>query len=146
MKSSVPVNCPWGSARSCCMVPIHFRPPIGRPVSSLHICAPLLGPTQPPAVGPVCSELSCHPSEPPWGSAHSSCEAPIHFRLQLTGRFRASPRACTGPKSCCFRSWRGRPSRRASQSSAHCRPPPRSSPHSPWQSHPPPTSSYGLLL
>ncbi len=146
MKLSVPVNCPWGSARSCRVAPIHFQPPIGGPVSSLQVRAPLPGPMWPPAADPVCSELSCHPSEPPWGSAHSSCEAPIHFRPQLTARFRASPRAHTGPKCCCFRSWRGRPSRWASQSSARCRPPPRSSPRSPWQSHPPPASSLTCLV
>ncbi len=55
MKSSVPVNCPWGSARSCRVAPIHFRPPIGGPVSSLHVHAPLTVPRRPPAKGPACS-------------------------------------------------------------------------------------------
>ncbi len=35
MESSIPVNCLWGSAPSCHVVPIHFRPPIGGPVLSL---------------------------------------------------------------------------------------------------------------
>jgi hypothetical protein len=42
-----------------------------------------------PAKGPVCSEVSCHPGEPPWGSASSSREAPIHFQPHFTARFRA---------------------------------------------------------
>ncbi len=36
-------------------------------------------------------------------------------------------------QSCYCRRWRGRPSRWASQSSARCLPPSRSSPRSPWQ-------------
>jgi hypothetical protein len=34
---------------------------------------------RPLAVDPVCSELSCHPGELPWGSARSSREAPFTF-------------------------------------------------------------------
>jgi hypothetical protein len=54
MKSSIPVNCPWGSARSCRVAPIHFWLPIGCPVLSLHVCAPLPVPRRPPAKGPAC--------------------------------------------------------------------------------------------
>ncbi len=28
MKTSIPVNCPWGSARSCHVAPVHFRSPM----------------------------------------------------------------------------------------------------------------------
>jgi hypothetical protein len=35
MKTSIPVNCPWGSARSCRVAPVHFRLPIAGPVLSL---------------------------------------------------------------------------------------------------------------
>ncbi len=41
MKSSIPVNYRWGSACSCCVALIRFRLPIGGPVWSLHVCAPL---------------------------------------------------------------------------------------------------------
>jgi hypothetical protein len=84
MKSSIPVNYPWGSARSCRVAPVHFRPPIASPVLSLHVRAPLPVPRGPPAKGPVCNKEVCHPGEPPWGSARSSCEAPIHFRPHFT--------------------------------------------------------------
>jgi hypothetical protein len=106
-----PGELPMGLSLLLLCGPIHFWLPIGDPVSSLHIGAPLPGPTWPPAVGPVCSELSCHPSEPPRGSARSSRGAPIHFRPQLMAWFRASPRTCAGPKCCCFRSSRGLPPR-----------------------------------
>jgi hypothetical protein len=99
MKSFVPVNCPWGLARSCRVAPVHFRPPIGGPVSSLHVRAPLPGPTWPPAVGPVFNELSCHPGELPWGSARSSREAPIHFRRNLRPGFELPHVHMLGPKA-----------------------------------------------
>ncbi len=99
-----PGELPVGLSTLLSVVPVHFRLPIGGLVSSLHVHAPLPGPTRPPAVGPVCSELSFHPSEPLCGSACSCHEAPIHFRQQPTARFRASPCARAGPKSCCFRS------------------------------------------
>jgi hypothetical protein len=57
MKSSVLVNCPWGSARSCRMAPVHFRLPIGGPMSGLYVRAPLPVPRGPPAEGPACCEV-----------------------------------------------------------------------------------------
>jgi hypothetical protein len=53
MKTSIPVNCPWGSACSCRMAPIHFQPPIAGLVLSLHVRAPLPVPHGPPATGPI---------------------------------------------------------------------------------------------
>jgi hypothetical protein len=47
MKSSIPVNFLWGSARSCRVVPVHFWLPIGGPVLSLHVRAPLPVPRRP---------------------------------------------------------------------------------------------------
>jgi hypothetical protein len=77
VKSSVPVTCPWGSTRSCHMAPVHFWPPIGGLVSSLHVNAPLLVPHGPPAKGPACSDVELpSPNEPPWGS-----HAPVGFEL-----------------------------------------------------------------
>jgi hypothetical protein len=97
MKSSIPLNCPWGSARSCHMAHIHFWLPNGGPVMSLHVHASL--PCGPPAEGPACRLiLACHvgprmrkrcamkssiPMNCPWGSACSCHIAPIHFQLPL---------------------------------------------------------------
>ncbi len=49
MRSSIPVNCPWGSACSCRMAPAHFWLP--RPgVEPPHTCSPS-SPTQAPSEG-----------------------------------------------------------------------------------------------
>jgi hypothetical protein len=99
MKSSFPVNCLWGSARSSQVAPVHFWPPIGRPVSSLHIRAPFQIPRGPPAEGSVHSEVSCHRGELPWGSARSSREGPHPLLATIYGPVSSSPRACAGPKA-----------------------------------------------
>ncbi len=70
----------------------------------------------------------CLPSEPPWGSAHSNCEAPIHFRLQFTAWFRVLSTCTCRAQGCCFSRWRGRPFWWASQCSAGCRPSSRALP------------------
>ncbi len=104
VKTSIPVNCPWGSARSCRVAPVHSRLPIAGPVLSLHTRAPLpshVGPQQQDP--PACSQESCHPSEPPWGSARSSCESPIHFRLHFAARFRVLSMCMCRARSCCCR-------------------------------------------
>jgi hypothetical protein len=131
MKTSIPVNCPWGSARSCRMAPVHFQPPIAGPVLRLHVCAPLPVPRGLPATGPACSQESCRPGEPPWGSTRSSREAPIHFWPHFAAQFRVTSCARARPKAAVVDdegvSLPGelfRPTR--------CRPPPRSSPRGPW--------------
>jgi hypothetical protein len=68
---------------------------------------------------------------------------PFTFGCNLRPGF-ASPCARAGPKNCCFRNWRGRPSRWASQSSAPCRPPPGSLPRSPQQSYSLPTPQLNV--
>jgi hypothetical protein len=98
MKLSVPVNWPWGSARSSRVAPVHFRPPSGCPVLSLHIRAPFQVPRGPLARGSVCREVSCHLSELLWGLARSSREAPIHFWPQFMARFRAPCVHVLGPR------------------------------------------------
>jgi hypothetical protein len=132
MKTSILVNCPRGSARTCRVAPVHFWPTIAGPVFSPHVRAPL-----PSHVGPqqedqsACSQESFHPTGPLWGSARPRREAPIHFRLHFAARFEFSPRACTGPEAAVIDD-EGvglpgeliRPSR--------CHPPPRSSPRGPW--------------
>jgi hypothetical protein len=110
MKSSVLVNCPWGSACSCWVTTVHFLPTIAGPVLSLHIRAPLPVPRGPPAKGPVCNKENCQPGEPPWGLARSSCEAPVHFRPHFTARFWVLSMCTRWAQGCCCRWWRGRPS------------------------------------
>ncbi len=126
MKSSIPVSCPWGSTRSRCMAPIRFRLPIGSLVLSLHICDPLPVPRWSLAKGPACSGIDL-PSQwtalglsmlQPWGP--HSLSAAIY-----------GPCTCWA-QGCCFRRCRGQSFWWASQCSAHCRPPPRSSARSLW--------------
>jgi hypothetical protein len=125
MKSSIP----WGSACSCHVAPVHFRPPIAGPVLSLHVHAPLPVPHGLPAKGPVCNKEICHPGELLWGSSHSSCEAAFGCILRLdfefSSRAHARPRASVvddegvGLPGELFRP-------------ARCCPPPISSPRGPW--------------
>ncbi len=65
MKTSIPVNCPWGSVRSCHVVAVHFRLPIAGPVLSLHVSAPLPVPHWPPATGPTSVQSRELPSQWP---------------------------------------------------------------------------------
>ncbi len=128
MKSSIPVNCPWRSARSSCMTTVHFRPLIGGPVLSLHVRAPFPVPRWPLAKGPACSGRDL----PSWwtavGSARFSHEAPICFLPQFLARF--SP--CAHSRGWCYMRWGGQPFWWANQCSEGCLPPPRSSSHGPW--------------
>jgi hypothetical protein len=76
-----------------------LRGPRSLSVLSLHVRAPLLVPAGPQLkVQRVVKEI-CHPSKPPWGSACSSREAPIHLRPQLMAWFEFSPRAGATPKA-----------------------------------------------
>jgi hypothetical protein len=99
VKSSFSVNCPWGSTRSCCVALIHFRPPIGGPVSSLHIRAPLAGLHRPSRGSSVQCGKSCRPGEPPWGLHAPVVRAPFHFRPPFAVRFQASPLVRAGPNA-----------------------------------------------
>ncbi len=100
VKSSIPVNCPWGSTRSCYMANVHFRSPIGGPVSSLHIRVPPTGPRGPPSRGSsVQRGRGCPPGDLPWGSHAPVAWAPIHFRPLFAACFRASPRVRAGPNA-----------------------------------------------
>jgi hypothetical protein len=74
-----------------------------------------------------------HPGESPWGSACPSGEATINFSSTTYGRFQVSPRARAGTRVAAVEDEGvGHPSWGASQSTARCRPPPRSLSHSPW--------------
>jgi hypothetical protein len=53
------------------------------------------------------------PGELPWGSPHSSHEAPIHFRPYCTARFRVLSTCTCWAQGCCCKRWRVRPSWRA---------------------------------
>jgi hypothetical protein len=137
MKTSILVNCPWGSARTCRMAPVHFRPPIAGPVLSPHVRAPL-----PSQVGPSNRTNNVQSRELPsrWtavGPARPRRETPIHFRMHSAARFEFSPRARAGPEAAVvddegvgFPGELIRPS--------CCHPPPRSSPHGPWSLFPRP--------
>ncbi len=120
----------WGSARSCHMDPIHFQLPkrqIDQCWASMSVL-PFL-----PHVGYQLNVQHAvkkvyHPGELPWGSASSSHRASIPFRLPNIALYRVLSTCTCQAQSCCCRRWRGQPSWWAGQSSAHCRPPPRSSP------------------
>jgi hypothetical protein len=100
VKSSIPVNYPWGSTRSCRVAPVHFRSPIGGPVSSLHVCVPPHRRTRAPSRRSSMQHgRGCPPGEPPWGSHAPVVSAPIHFRPLFAARFRASPHARAGPNT-----------------------------------------------
>jgi hypothetical protein len=130
MKSSVLVNCPWGSAFPSRVAPVHFQSPIGSLVSGLHVRAPFQVPRGPPARGSVFREVSCHPVEPPWGSARSSREAPIHLGPQFTARFQAPHVHMLGPRLL-LKKMKGSSFQVRKQGSARCHPPARSLPRSP---------------
>jgi hypothetical protein len=99
LRTSIPVNCPWGSARTCRVAPIHFRPPIAGPVLSPHIRAPLQSHVDPQQQDQsACSQESCHPGGPPWGQHIPRREAPIHFRPHSAARFEFLY-ARTGPEA-----------------------------------------------
>ncbi len=141
MKSSIPVNCPWGSARSSRVAPIHYWLPIGSPVSSLHVRAPLsrshAGPQQRVQHAVWWAAIPVNRR----GASKLQSWVPRSLSASTYGPVLSFPTFTYWAQCCCCRWWRGRPSWWASQSSACCRPPPRSSPRSPWQSHSLPTSS-----
>jgi hypothetical protein len=87
MTSSILVNCPWGSACSCSMAPLHFRPPIDGPVLSLHRSAPLPVPSGPPVKGPASNEREL----PSWwtavGLSTLQSWGPIYFRPHFMAPF-----------------------------------------------------------
>jgi hypothetical protein len=127
-----PGELPWGSARTCRVAPIHFRPPIAGPVLSPHVRASL-----PSHVGPqqqdqsACSQESCLPGGPPWGQHVPGVRPPSTFGRILLPGYEFSPHARAGPKAAVvddegvgFPGELFRPSR--------CYPPPRSSPRGPW--------------
>jgi hypothetical protein len=87
----------------------------------------------------------CHPDELLWGSARSSCVAPIHFQLATMARFRVLSTCTCRAQGCCCRRRRCLPFWWASQGSAHCHPPPRSSPHDPWPPCLCPRPDYNVL-
>ncbi len=120
--------------------PFTFSRPLAARCRASTYVPPFQVPRGPPAMSPVCSVMSCHPGEPPWGQ-HAQSWGP-HSRSAATySPVSSFPTCKCWAQSCCCRWRRGRPSRWASQSSACCRPPPRSSPHSLWKAHSPPTSS-----
>jgi hypothetical protein len=104
VKSSIPVNCPWGSTRSCRVAPVHFQSPIGSLVSSLHVRVPLTGPRGPPAEGPVCSAVEA--AIPPVnrrGVARYSCEGPHPLLAAICGLVLSLPTCTCWAQYCCCR-------------------------------------------
>ncbi len=100
MKSSIPVNCLWGSARSCRVAPVHFRPPIGGLALSLHIRAPLPVPRRPPAKRLACNEVDLLIPVNYCGAQHAPVVMPpFTFGCILQPGFEFSPRARTGPRA-----------------------------------------------
>jgi hypothetical protein len=133
MKTSVPVNCPWGSARSCCVAPVHFRLPIAGQVLSLHVRAPLPVPRGPPnnRTNQRAVKRAAIPVDRRGAQHVPVVRPPSTFGRILWPGFKFSPRARAGPEVAVVDD-EGvglpgelfRPSR--------CRPPPRSSPRGPW--------------
>jgi hypothetical protein len=94
MISSIMVNCPWGSARSSHVAPVHFQLPIDILMLSLHVCAPLPVPRGPPAKGPVCSGRDL----PPSGAQHAPVVRPLFtFGRNLRPGFEFCTCACARP-------------------------------------------------
>ncbi len=100
------------------------EPPCIFHIFHIHIFQSYVGPQQKvqPAVDEICL------SRAPRGSACSSQEASIHFRLQFTARFWVLSMCMCPAQGCCFRRIRGQPFWWASQCLAHCHSPPRSLP------------------
>ncbi len=89
MKLSIPVNCPWGSACSCRVAPVHFRLPIGGPVLSLYVRAPL----------PECNEVDLLIPVNCCGAQHAPVvRPPFTFGRILRPGFEFSPCAHAGPR------------------------------------------------
>jgi hypothetical protein len=89
MKSSIPVNCPWGSTCSCPVAPIHFWSPIGGAVSSLHVRVPPTGPCGPPAEDPACSAVEAAlPVDRRGARTLQSCGPPSTFGRYLQPGFK----------------------------------------------------------
>jgi hypothetical protein len=131
MKSSIPKNCRGALYALVTWSPFTFSHPLG-PVLSLHVHVPLPVPYRPPAKGPVCSGRDL-PSR--WTAVgHSTLQSwvPHSLSTAIYGPFRVLSTCICRAQGCCFRRWRGRPFWWASQCSACCHPPPRSSPCGPW--------------
>jgi hypothetical protein len=100
MKSSIPENCLWGSARFCHVAPIHFWAPIGGPVLSLHVRAPLPVPRKPPAKDPACNEVDLLiPLNRLEAHYAPVVRSPFNFGHILRPGFEFSPRAHAGPRA-----------------------------------------------
>ncbi len=95
--------------------PLHWQPGVESPCSCSHSHS-----MWPPGEDPACSERDHHHGELMWGSACPSHVALVHFRPPTMVWFRASLHMHVPGQGCCCRQWRGRPSWRASQSSAFC--------------------------
>jgi hypothetical protein len=100
MKLSILVNCPWGLARFCRVAPVHFRLPIGGPVLSLHVCAPLPVLRRPPAKGTACNEVDLRIPVNRCGAQHAPVvRPPFTFGCILRPGFEFSPRPRAGPRA-----------------------------------------------
>ncbi len=112
------------------------KPPIGSPVLSLHVLAPLPVPRMPPAEEPACS-VRWLPSR--WTAVGLSTLlswGPHSLLAEIYSPVLSSPHLHMPDPG----RWRGQPFWWATQSSACCHPPPRSSPRGLWlpslRSHP----------
>jgi hypothetical protein len=101
MKTSILVNCPWGSALTCRVAPVHFRPPSVEPPCT---CSPSK-PHGPPATGPISVQWRELSSQ--WtvvGLSTSQAWGPH----PLAARFRVLSTCTSRTRSCCSRWWRVR--------------------------------------
>ncbi len=120
MKSSIPVNCLWGSARSCHVAPVHFEPP--------RTCCPS-SPRQAPSEGSSVQWSSSPILVNRRGAQHAPVvRPPFTFGCILWLGFEFSPRARAGPRAAAV----GDEGFGLPACSARCHTPPRSSPHGPW--------------
>jgi hypothetical protein len=100
MKSSIPVNCPWGSARSCRVAPAHFRLPIGGPMLSLLVRAPPSSPTYAPSEGSSMPRSSSLIPVNRRGAQHAPVvRPPFTFGHIVRPGFKFFPRARAGPRA-----------------------------------------------
>jgi hypothetical protein len=132
VKTSIPVNCPWGSAHSCRVAPVHSRLPIASPVlSSTYVL--LFHPTWAPSNRTdQCAVKKAAIPVNRRGAQHIPVVSPpFTFGCILRPGFEFSPCACAGPEAAVVDDegigLPGKPFR-----PTRCCPPPRSSPRGPW--------------
>jgi hypothetical protein len=132
MKTSIPVNCPWGSARTCRVAPVHFRPPITGPVLSPHVCAPLPATWAPSnRTNQRALKRAAIPVDRQGAQHVLGVRPPSTYGRILRPGLEFSPRAHAGPEAAVVDDEGVGPPGELFRLS-RCITPPRSSPRGPW--------------